>query len=1095
MQNLFDRRAHARFGLVCLLVASSVTRPRSAEAQEVTQAANANPDYVGEAFVIEHHSLRIQFENDGKYQREQTAKIRMKSDAGVQRYAVLSFPYQGATENLAIEYVRVRKVDGSVVTTQAESAQDMPAEITRQAPFYSDLREKHLAVKGLGVGDVLEFKGVWQTTNPLAPGQFWYAYNFDHENICLQSEIEINVPRERGVKWKSRLSQPITREEYRRKIFRWTYSQISRPSPEDEQKEKERTTYEAGRGKLEPPDIQITSFQSWEEVGKWYAGLQQERVKASPEIRAKAAEITKGQTEAEGKIRAIYGFVGTQFHYIGVAFGIGRYQPHAANEVLSNQYGDCKDKHTLLAALLDAVGVKASAALIASAHEVDPDVPSPGQFDHVISVVTEGDRMVWLDSTPGVAPFGYLPSNLRNKPALVVREGEVPRMANTPAEAGSSGKIGFKIEAKLNESGTLEGKIERTLQGYDAELLLRIGFRSLPLTQWKELVQQLSFSSGFGGEVSHVEVSSPEKTDEPFHITYSYKRKEYPDWANHRVSSPLPPMGLPVGPEQGKKPSYPLLLGDPLEVHFESRVEFPAGYAPNVPLGLDLTEEFAEYHASYELKDGALVTKRDLVVKKSEVPVGEYEVYKKFSEAVNEDHDLYIALTNGNSPTLSYQQAIWSLPETANADAARAYEEARGKFEAHDVPGQINSLKRAVGADPKFIRAWLWLGELFRYTGQEDQALKTFRQAIDNDPTQAVSYKALGTTLVGMKKFEEAVKVWQELVKRAPNDSQGLAGLAASLGGLKRYGEAVAPLEAAIKHTPQIAALHAQLGSAYLHSGDEEKALSAYQKAVELDQRAVVRNDIAWELAEAKKQLPTALRYAQQAVSMEEDASGDVELEHLQMEDLGHTLSLVAFWDTLGWVYFRMEKFEEAEKYINAAWMLSQRGEEADRLAQVYEGEKKRQAAAHMYKVALYCYPQQSNRDGDAIVKTEERLERLTPKSSTAERYNFTEISQDVNSTRTVKIGHLTAEDASAEFFLLLSGDTKMMTAGIEDTRFISGSDELRSAGDSLKEISLKFPFPDDGGARVLRRVKLACHKGFGCTLTLVKLDDVRSVQ
>jgi uncharacterized protein DUF3857 len=34
----------------------------------------------------------------------------------------------------------------------------MASEITRQAPFYSDLREKHIPVKGLSSGDILEYQ-------------------------------------------------------------------------------------------------------------------------------------------------------------------------------------------------------------------------------------------------------------------------------------------------------------------------------------------------------------------------------------------------------------------------------------------------------------------------------------------------------------------------------------------------------------------------------------------------------------------------------------------------------------------------------------------------------------------------------------------------------------------------------------------------------------------------------------------------------------------------------------------------------------------------------------------------------------------------
>ena len=96
---------------------------------------------------------------------------------------------------------------------------------------------------------------------------------------------------------------------------------------------------------------------SWEEVGRWYAGLERDRRQPTPELRAKADELVRGkQTDLE-KIEAIYDFVAKNFRYVSLSFGVGRYQPHAASEVLANQYGDCKDKNTLVAGLLEAVGL------------------------------------------------------------------------------------------------------------------------------------------------------------------------------------------------------------------------------------------------------------------------------------------------------------------------------------------------------------------------------------------------------------------------------------------------------------------------------------------------------------------------------------------------------------------------------------------------------------------------------------------------------------------------------------------------------------------------------------------------------------------
>jgi len=137
-------------------------------------------------------------------------------------------------------------------------------------------------------------------------------------------------------------------------------------------------------------------------------------------VQAKATALTKGLTSDEDKIRAIFNDVALHIHYVGLEFGIGRYQPHPADDVLSNEYGDCKDKHTLLAAELKAVGIDSWPVLISSSREIDPDTPSPAQFNHVITVVPSGGKLLWMDSTEEVAPMGNLMITLRDKQALVV---------------------------------------------------------------------------------------------------------------------------------------------------------------------------------------------------------------------------------------------------------------------------------------------------------------------------------------------------------------------------------------------------------------------------------------------------------------------------------------------------------------------------------------------------------------------------------------------------------------------------------------------------------------------------------------------------
>ncbi len=1088
--------------LSLLLLALSLTTPLYVHAQSSAKISAEKPDYSKEAYVMEQFVRKVKLENDGTSVREDTARVRIQSDAGVQRYGLLTFPYASGTGTFEIDYVRVRKPDGIVVVTPPDNMQDMAAEITREAPFYSDLREKHIAVKGLGIGDELEFGMHERVTKPLAPGQFWLDHSFTKDIIVLQEQLEVTVPRERAIKLKSPEYRPAVSDAGAYRIYTWTNTNLERKDDQQEKKQTAKLTYQQVRGRLPQPDVMLSSFQNWEEVGRWYRGLQEERVKPSPEVRAKAAELTKGAADDEARMRAIYNFVSTQFRYIGVSFGIGRYQPHAAAEVLANQYGDCKDKHTLLASLLGAVGIKAYPALISTVREIDADMPSPAQFNHVITVVPRATGVVWLDTTTEIGPFGVLVVPLRDKHALGIPEDKDAQLMLTPADLPYPSLQKFEIEAKLNDSGLLEGRVTQTTRG-DVELLFRAGFRRVPMQQWKDLAQAVSYGSGFGGDVSDVTASAPEKTDEPFHVSYSYKRKDYSDWSERQITAPLPMISLPTLSDDDAKPEVPIWLGAPGEMQFHAQVELPKGYFPKLPKAVHLKRDFADFDASYSLKGGVLTADRHMVIKLHEVPIAQYSEYKSFRKAVDDDHNTYTVLSSSQPAasmmTGAYQNEIWELPYSENAEAARQYDEAKQEYEKHNIQGEIEALKRAVAIDPKFVRAWLWLGEIYKFNRQMDLALEVYRKAIEIDPQQIVGYKALALTLMSTGKLEDAIPVWQQLIKIAPEDSAGPAGLGTVLFLLKRYSEAVSTLESAVKMNPELAALQWQLASAYLRAGDDDKAAATFRRAVEANPGQEMLNSVAYEMAEADKQLPMALDYGEKAVRAEEEASTKVELSKLQVEDLANTATLAAYWDTLGWVHKRMSTLDRAEKYLEAAWKISQNGVTAAHLCQVYEQLHKTQAAIQMCQFALYRIPMAvvpamllGSTEMEQSRKILERLQTHAPAAPNGQ--NMMATSNAINAMNVFKLPRLVPGTASADFFILLAADPATGRFNIQDVKFISGSEKLKAFGKTLSSIHYDFPAPDKNPARFVRRGILGCYEYTGCSFVLLDPNVVHSV-
>ena len=326
------------------------------------------------------------------------------------------------------------------------------------------------------------------------------------------------------------------------------------------------------------------------------------------------------------------------------------------------------------------------------------------------------------------------------------------------------------MDAKLNDAGTLEGHADFSFRG-DLEYLLRASFRTVPVPQWKELGQRISFGSGFGGEVTGVTASSSEKTEEPFHFSYKYTRKEFGDWPNRRILAPEPVITLPAPSDEELLPQGPSYLGPLTDIQFTSQLELPPGYRPELPAAIHLKRDFAQFYASYDFKDGKLISERHLRTLMREVPSNEREEYKQFAKTVQDDYGVYIPLLSGsgsaqtttsgaNLAGLNYLQ---SLPDSSVVEATRLESEAREKVAQHDVQGAVSSLYRAVSADPKFTRAWVTLGGLLLMQKQTEAGVDAFHKAMAADPAQPSIPKALGFGLMAGSQFTDAVQVWHIL--------------------------------------------------------------------------------------------------------------------------------------------------------------------------------------------------------------------------------------------------------------------------------------------------------------------------------------------
>jgi tetratricopeptide (TPR) repeat protein len=1057
--------------------APQTQQPTAEKAVGTVKSTGNGHDYSQESFVIEQMHSHYRFEADGTGRKETIARIRVQSEAGVQQWGQLQEGYNSANERVEIPYVRVLKEDGSVVKAGDDAVQDLSAPIEREAPVYTDYRQKHITVPGLRPGEVLEYDMVTVIHTPLAAGQFWADYEFDKSNIDLDETLDVDVPANRPLKLKCKPGlEPKISEENGRRIYHWSGSHLER---DDEQKAKDKKK-KKHRPDDDRPDIQLTTFETWEQIGRWYAALEKDRRAPSPEVRTKAEELTRGQNTDLAKTEALYDFVAKNFRYVSLSLGLGRYQPHAASDVLHDQYGDCKDKHTLLASLLDAEGLHANSVLINSTRKLDPDVPSPSQFDHVITMLPMGKQEVWMDTTSEVAPFRLLAYTLRNKQALVIPPANVasapaPHLENTPADTPMPDYERSEIEGKINEIGKLEAHVHYSFRG-DEELLLRSVFRRVPESNWQRVAENIN--AGLGGDVSHLIVSDPAATREPFTLSYDVSKVNFLDWSKKKtqIVLPLVQFSLPEVDEDNTDPdAEPLKLGPKGEYSYKIKLELPAQYTAHAPLAFSLVRDYAEYQATYKIESGAFTAGRTLTLRQDDLPVARAGDYESFRRAVGADLQQQLAVENASAG---------AMVPPADMKADDLVESARAASTAGNLPVAEALLKRATEIDPKNKYAWNNLGLVHFAQRQDDQAIAAFQKQIEVNPYDEFAYNNLGRVYWNDRKYDEAVKAFNKQLGNNPLDKFAHANLGQMYAEWHKYDLAAPELEKATSLSPDSAELQVSLGDAYLNLGQDQKALAAFDHAVELNATPLVWNNIAYQLSLKKSHLDRAQQYAESAVSATAAALRNVSLDRLTQQELPLVSSLIAYWDTLGWIEFDEGNLDKAEKYVAAAWTLGHHGEVGDHLGQIYEKRGDKDRALRTYALSMNGLR--------PIPETRERLASLVGGDAKADAA-IARYKNELEHLSTIDLGKAT-QTGNADFFILLSGGTGEV-AKVDSVKFISGDEKLKSYISALQNADYHLTFPDGTPVKVLRRGTLSCSVTTGsCKFVLTLPDDVRTV-
>jgi transglutaminase-like putative cysteine protease len=395
----------------------------------------------------------------------------------------------------------------------------------------------------------------------------------------------------------------------------------------------------------------IKTFSNWSEVAAWMSELEDPQVLVDDALARKAYELTAlAKTEYE-KIQAIAQYV-QNIQYISIQTGIGRgggYRPHSSIEVFAKSYGDCKDKANLMRAMLKVVGI---ASIPVSIYSGDPDYvrpnwPSPQQFNHCIIAVKVSDqtrastviqhaslgRLLIFDPTDQETPLGDLPYYLQGSLALIdSREAtELVQMPVTPPEMN---QLERSATVELREDGGIAAKIQEQAQGQTAAKF-RTEYRRLARPEYNAMIERWLTGSANAARLNKVEPND-NAADGRFTLDVEFSAPSYGQLMQNRLLVFKPAIvsrreGLSLTSPQRK---HPVVLRS--NAYSETvTVQLPAGFeVDEVPDAVKLETSFGSYRTSYEVKNGELVFKRQLSQRAATIPATQYDVVRKFFEAI-----------------------------------------------------------------------------------------------------------------------------------------------------------------------------------------------------------------------------------------------------------------------------------------------------------------------------------------------------------------------------------------------------------------------------------------------------------------------------
>ena len=535
---------------------------------------------------LEVHDVRI----DGSDRESREVIIRVDTAQGISEVGAQRIEYRDSVDAVESIEAWTIKPDGTKISVPSGEIRTQEEDSDGGSSDFSDTKYKVIVFPAVEVGGRVEFRVTIDHRIPPFPKFFddmkvlSAQWNREHweERINIPTDLPLYVE-ERGIGGGLESTKDGINH------YHFTYHAMGAKAPE---------SGSVWVGDFSPL-LYISTYPDLIALGKAYDDAAVPMAQVTDSIRVKAEDITTGLTGNAAKVQALDHWVARNIRYVAVTLGHGGMIPHPAGQVLANRYGDCKDHAILMQAMLAAIGIQSTTAMVSSGRAYTlSTIGSIAPLDHAITYIPILN--LYVDSTDSFSHVGTLSFDVMDKPTVLTGLG---RLGRTPRMRADENGVRTLIEMKIRVDGTIEGHSKAAMTGtYESDSRAnRFYAQSSPEEQVvKELLNR--FNETGTGSLEH---GDPMALDQPFWVNSAFVLDPVTNFPG--PGALMIPVGLAPGGIAGVGAFKPLeqrqwpYICESRVLEDSYRIEFPnTAVLGTLPTGVTYEAVAIHYRSTYE---------------------------------------------------------------------------------------------------------------------------------------------------------------------------------------------------------------------------------------------------------------------------------------------------------------------------------------------------------------------------------------------------------------------------------------------------------------------------------------------------------------